>query len=174
LSFTELKLGMVPQAEQANLNSLAIRRELYGEQHPSYAGSLTGRASVLLAKNLPAQALTSVDRALAIFVQAGQQQSQGVAPMHKTRAAALLALGRHAEALADLDVADNIVKKVAPDDALFALGSTALRAEILYALHRLGEARAAAVAVLKMPSHREFIGNERWLKLEDIANAQRN
>jgi tetratricopeptide (TPR) repeat protein len=169
LSPASLRLGKFNDADAANAQSLRLRRALYGEQHPAYAGSLAGRAAIQLAQSKPAAALATIDQALAIMLGKGQSASLGGASMRKTRAQALKNLHRYPEALTDLNHADTLMQQQAPSDMEFQMQSITLRAEILDEDGRIEQARDLARKALKLGVPRTVITEERWQRLEAMA-----
>ncbi|MBL0164143.1 MAG: serine/threonine protein kinase [Xanthomonadales bacterium] len=169
LSVAYLRTGRLEEAEAANLHGLELRRTLLGEQHPSFAGSLAGRASVLVERGKPEPALASINQALAISTAAGRSESLGGAVMRRTRAMALNQLHRTDEALAMLDEADALALRLEPDNTEYRFSFQVLRAEILSDAGRDAEAHNAARAALAMASKRGMISDARWQRIEALA-----
>jgi tetratricopeptide (TPR) repeat protein len=170
LSASYVYLRRLDKAEAANLRGLQLRRAVLGEKHPAYAGSLAGRATVLVESGKPEAALASIDQALAIFAATGQSESIGGATMRKTRAMALRDLHRYPEALDLLDQADALAARLEPKNAEYTFPARVLRAELLSGSGRDSEAREVARAALKLGSMRAMITNERWLRIEALAH----
>jgi serine/threonine-protein kinase len=169
LSAAYLRLERTDDAAAANQHSLELRRHLFGEQHPTYARSLAGRAGVELAQGKAAAALASADQALAIFSAKGLADSLGGATMRRIRAAALRDLHRAGEGIAVLDEADAIARRTAPGDVEYRSLTLALRAELLADSGRTDEAASAARSVIALTGQRATIGEARWKRLETLA-----
>jgi eukaryotic-like serine/threonine-protein kinase len=170
LSVAYLRTNQLAEAEAANLHGLELRRRVLGEKHPAFAGSLAGRASVLIELGKPIAALASIDQAIAIFTAAGQIDSMGGAIMRRTRAMALSRLHRSDEALALLDEIDVLISRIQPENTELPFSFQVLRAEILSDAGRNADAGEAARVALKMKSRRRMISAERWQRIEALAN----
>lgn len=170
LSHAYLRLQRSDAALAANREGLELRRRLLGEKHPAFAGSLAGRAAVLLTQGKANEALGSIDQALAIFIAANQGNSLGAAFMRRTRSAALSELHRYAEALQMLDEADALARRIEPDDAEYTLGALGLRADILAATGRSDDAREVARSAMRLESRRALLTAGKWNRLKALAN----
>jgi eukaryotic-like serine/threonine-protein kinase len=169
LSAGYLRTHQLVQAEAANLHGLELRRKILGENHPAYAGSLAGRASVLIELGKPEAALASIDQALAISSASGQSESRPAAVMRRTRAMALGRLHRSDEALAMLDEADALMLRIQPENTELPFSFQVVRTEVLSEAGRDADARDAARVALRMVPKHNVISAERWQRIEALS-----
>ncbi|OJY94871.1 MAG: hypothetical protein BGP25_06745 [Lysobacterales bacterium 63-13] len=169
LSAAYLRMDKLGEAEAANMHGLELRRKLLGEKHPAYAGSLAGRASVLIELGKFGAALESIDQALAISSASGQSESRSGAVMRRTRAAVLGRLHRSEEALAVLDEADALISRIQPDNTELPFSFQVVRAEVLSDAGRDTDARNAARLALRMAPKHNDISAQRWQRIQALS-----
>lgn len=144
MSTVYLRQGRLDEAETANLRSLELRRALYGENHAQYANALAGLGAIHLARHDFSAALRAFDQSIAISDATGHGGSLEAAQKQGARAAALIGLNRASEALPALDIAEQIVAKLVPDDHSLMQRMLTLRAQALDQLGRAEETRSVA------------------------------
>jgi len=166
LSTVYLRQDMLDEAEAANLRSLQLRRVLYGENHAQYANALAGLGAIHLARMDFAQALAEFDQSIAISDSTGHGESLEAAQKQGARAAALIGLHRASEALPALDIAEQIVAKLVPDDHSLMQRMLTLRAQALDQLGRIEEARSVARQAIALDDTGSLLkpGQLDWLK----------
>lgn len=166
LSTVYLRQDMLDEAEAANLRSLQLRRVLYGENHAQYANALAGLGAIHLARMDFAQALAEFDQSIAISDSTGHGESLEAAQKQGARAAALIGLHRASEALPALDIAEQIVAKLVPDDHSLLQRMLTLRAQALDQLGRIAETRSVARQAIALDDTGSLLkpGQLDWLK----------
>jgi tetratricopeptide (TPR) repeat protein len=146
-----------------------LRRKLFGAAHPQFAVALIGHGSVLNAMNRMGEALTLFDQAIALRTAQGLTQDYLAAVAQRNRARALLGLGRPADALQAIDLAQPIYERLAGDDLRVKFELAAFRALALAGLGQRDPARAAARSALAMTVAAKTLGRREWDALRAAA-----
>nr|WP_305119001.1 serine/threonine-protein kinase [Tahibacter harae] len=139
---TELALatGELDQADASSARALAMAQEIFPQGHHWMAQLWQLRAELSLRRNDPAAALALCDQAHDLLARLDKQHGTTAETVLARRASALAALGRPAEALADIHQALALWQQLAPAGNLHRIELL----DQLASLHtRLGDSRAA-------------------------------
>jgi len=150
LSNALLQDGQLDAALGASDQALALRRAMFGEEHPQYAIALAGRGVILIAQGKDQEAMQWNDRALDLLVRAGAGRGIVAGNLQRNRSIALRHLRRHDEALQALDAASAIFAEYARDDHARSADLHGLRALIYSGRGESAAARAEAELALKL------------------------
>jgi tetratricopeptide (TPR) repeat protein len=161
LAFAQARAGLLNEAERHAQESLAIRVELYGPEHPSLMYPLRALADIARDRKLPEEAIEHLDRGIAIGRRQLGPDAPGLVSSFDERAKDLRALGRYEDALADYEEAERILKvNGRPTGNVLRMQS-----QVLLRLDRPEQALERAEAALA--AHREQLGDDEqqpWLR----------
>ncbi|NVB37416.1 tetratricopeptide repeat protein [Pseudenhygromyxa sp. WMMC2535] len=162
LAFTEARAGKPEQAEAHAAESIALRVEVYGPEHPNLMYPLRAMAEIARDRGHYDDALARLDRARALGEARYGPDSVLLVEPHAEKAVTLRKLGRYEEALAEYEEAARL-RRVNQDEDL---GETLrMQSQVLTRLGRNEEALARADEALA--EHREHHGSDEqvpWLR----------
>lgn len=161
-----LAKGDLDQADTSSARALAMAQEIFPQGHNWMAQLWQSRAELSLLRNDPAAALALCDQARDLLVRLDEKHGAVAEAVLARRAGALNALGRPAEALADINQALAIWQQLAPAGDLHRIELL----DVLASIHvRLGDDRAARDTARRAMG---LVKDRRWIEpvlLERIA-----